>query len=263
LLFAKELTIEMFIDTHAHLYLDEFKKDIDEIITRAVEQDVRKIYLPNIDITSIEGVLELERKFPEHCFAMMGLHPCYVKEDYKEQLAAIELQFENHTFKAVGEIGIDLYWDKSFQSQQEEAFRLQIEWAKQKNLPIVIHSRDSLDLTLSIVEECQDGNLKGIFHCFNGTIEQSLRIKDLNFLVGLRGVITYKNAGLDEMIRQLDRQMIVLETDAPYLSPVPYRGKRNESSYIFTIAEKLAWIRDESLSEIKEYTTNNAQLLFG
>lgn len=252
----------MFIDSHAHLYLDKFKEDIEAYIQRSLDAKVERIYLPNIDSTSIQDIKDLEAKYPDHCFAMMGLHPCYVKENYREELDLVHQEFESRSYKAVGEIGIDLFWDKTFKEEQIIAFKEQIALAKAKNLPIAIHSRDSLDLTIKYVAEAQDGNLSGVFHCFNGDQSQMEKIKDLGFYVGLGGVITFKNSGLEEMIKATPLEMIVLETDAPYLSPEPFRGKTNECSYIQYIADKLAGIKDLPLSEIEEVTTINALKLF-
>lgn len=254
----------MFIDTHAHLYSDQFAEDINAVVQRAKNLNVHKIFLPNIDSSSTSSMLELATKFPETCFPMIGLHPCSVKEhNYKDEMEHIVKMLEETKFYGIGETGIDLYWDKSTFEIQKEAFQFQIDLAKANNLPIIIHSRDSLDHTIKMISDNQDGRLKGIFHCFNGTVEQCKEISDLNFMMGLGGVITYKNAGLDEMVLQMPINKMVLETDAPYLSPVPHRGKRNESSYIPLVAAKVSEIRNESLREIMLKTTNNALDLFG
>ena len=253
----------MFIDTHAHLYLDKFNEDIDQIMINARSSGVSKIYLPNIDSSTTKALLELSNAYPNECIPMMGLHPCSVKENYKEELDHVREMLDSQSFVAVGEIGLDYYWDKSFIEIQKEAYIKQIEWAKELGKPIVIHSRDSLDDTIAIAEKMQDGNLTGIFLCFNGTTEQMLRIKEFGFYIGLGGVITFKNAKLDEMIASTPMEMIVLETDAPYLSPVPYRGKRNESSYIPFIAEKVAEIKNMTIQEVAQQTTQNANKIFG
>jgi len=253
----------MFIDTHAHLYLEQFKQDIDSVIESAVQGNVQKIFLPNIDHSTTNDMLSLCQKHPAICYPMIGLHPCSVQKEYKAELDHIDKQLELNEFYGIGETGIDLYWDKSFKEEQIICFEYQIELAKKWDLPVIIHSRDSLDLTIELISKHQDGKLKGIFHCFNGTIDQCKQICDVNFLMGLGGVITYKNAKLDDMVKFMPIGNMVLETDSPYLSPVPYRGKRNESSYIPIIAGKIAEFRDQNLSEILEHTTINARHLFG
>lgn len=253
----------MFIDTHTHIYLKEFEADVEKVIERCLSADIQNLYLPNIDSTHIESLLRLVNRFPNICIPMMGLHPCSVKENYREELQKLERTLDEHSFAAVGEIGIDLYWDKTTKDIQEIVFREQIEWAKKRNLPIVIHSRDSLDLTISIVEEMQSGLAGGIFHCFNGTVEQGRRICEMpNFHLGIGGVVTFKNAGVDLVVEQLDLERMVLETDAPYLSPVPYRGKRNEPSYLIYVAQKLAEIKSISVEEVGEITSRNARNIF-
>ncbi len=251
----------MFIDTHAHIYSEEFKENLENMLTDSAIAGVSDIYMPNIDSTSINDMMQIAEKH-KNCHAMMGLHPCYVKGNYKDELAIVEKNLSEHTFAGVGEIGIDLYWDKTFASEQEIVFRRQIALAKEYGLPFVIHSRDSLDMTISIVNELQDGNLSGIFHCFNGDAEQAKRIMDVGFLMGIGGVITYKNAGVDIVVANIPMEYLVLETDAPYLSPVPYRGKRNECAYISVIAEKLADVKGITKSEIGAVTTFNANKLF-
>ncbi len=254
----------MLIDTHAHLYAQELADRIDEILSDAITDDIEKIYLPNIDLSSIDDMHALADRYPDHCFPMMGLHPCYVKEDYKDQLAQIYAYHKSErTYWGVGEMGLDYYWDLTFKKEQVDAFEQQIGWGLEFNLPLIIHSRDSLDDTISIVTHHQTGDLQGIFHCFNGTIEQAKKALDSGFYLGLGGVITFKNAKLDDMVSYLPKDRILLETDSPYLSPHPHRGKKNESKYIKIIAEKLAQIRGETLSQVAEYTTQNAQLLFG
>lgn len=252
----------MYIDTHTHIYADKFLDDQNLAIQRAIDAGVEKLLLPNIDIESIDKMHQTEGNFPDHCFAMMGLHPCSVGSDYKATLEVLWNHLQSRSYIGIGEIGIDLYWDKSTLNEQKTAFQIQIEWARDLGIPFVIHSRDSLDMTISIVEEMQDGNLGGIFHCFNGTVDEGKRIADLGFLMGIGGVITYKNAGMDQVLNHLDLNDMVLETDSPYLSPVPYRGKRNESSYIPYIAERLASIVDVELETIAEVTTTNANNLF-
>lgn len=251
----------MFIDTHAHIYTEEFKDDRDIMIQNAFDQGINKIFMPNIDSTSIADMMEVASRH-SHCYPMMGLHPCSVKENYKDELLLVEEYLENHKFYGVGEIGIDLYWDKTFAEEQVSAYKTQIAMAKNAGLPFVIHSRDSLDLTISIVKELQDGNLKGIFHCFNGTLEQAKQIMDLGFYMGIGGVITYKNAGVDKVVAEIPMDYLVLETDAPYLSPVPYRGKRNEPAYIVNIVDKIADVHHLEVTEIANITTRNAKIVF-
>ena len=250
------------IDTHCHLYSEEFADDIDLVIKNAEKESVDKFYLPAIDSGSIDAMLALEKQFPQKCILMMGLHPCYVKENYKEELAIVEGWLNQRKFAAVGEIGLDFYWDKTFVAQQYEAFEMQIEWAIRKDLPIVIHTRDAMQETIDVVKKYSDKGIKGIFHCFGGNYDQAKEVIDAGFLLGIGGVITYKNSGLSEVIKEIPLEHLVLETDAPYLTPVPQRSKRNESSYIKFIAAKLAEIKNVSLEEIAEITTSNAQRIF-
>jgi len=252
----------MIIDTHAHVYLEDFDEDAQLIIERAEEEDVKQILLPNIDMSSVDRLLSLCDKHPSLYKPMIGLHPCYVKEDYQSQLDQLKNYLEREDVVAVGEIGIDLYWDKTFKKEQVEAYRTQIEWSREKKLPFVIHSRESLDLTISIVEEMQDGNLKGVFHCFNGTEEQAKRIMDCGFFMGIGGVVTFKNAGVDKTVAKLPMEYLVVETDAPYLSPVPHRGSRNEPSYVSKVVDKLAEVQKLDRSEVCRITTENAKKLF-
>ena len=250
------------IDTHCHLYSEEFKDDIKEVINRAKAEGVTKFYLPAIDSTCLEAMLELEKQFPNECIAMMGLHPCYVKENYKDELKIVETQLDTRSFAAVGEIGLDFYWDKTFAEQQYEAFELQMQWALDKQLPIVIHTRNAMQETLNTVKPYAAKGLKGIFHCFSGSYESAKQIVDMDFLLGIGGVITYKNAGLPEALAKITVEHLVLETDAPYLTPVPFRGKRNESSYLKYIIEKLADVKNISMGELAEITTANAEKMF-
>ena len=252
----------MLIDTHAHLYLAKFDDDREEMMDRARQNGIEKIYLPNIDHESIDVMLKMEADYPDRCFAMMGLHPCSVKENYKEELKIVEDWLGQRPFCAIGEIGMDLYWDKSFVEQQKEAFRLQINWAKDLGRPIVIHAREATDLIIDIVREEQDGRLGGIFHCFGGSVEQAQSIIDLGFYLGIGGVLTFKKSGLDKTMERLSLEHVVLETDAPYLAPTPFRGKRNESAYIHQIATRLASIKETSLEEVAKLTSDNAQKIF-
>ena len=250
------------IDTHAHMYLSQFDKDLLSAIERMDDQGVDRVYLPNIDVGSINRLDALSEHYPETFFPMMGLHPCSVKEDFMMQLAEIEKKLHNESYVGVGEIGIDLYWDKTFAAEQDKAYRIQIAWAEDLNLPYVVHSRDSLDLTIGISTELQNGGHRGIFHCFNGTLEQAQRIMDIGFLMGIGGVVTFKNAGVDKVVKDIPLSSIVLETDAPYLSPVPFRGKRNEPSYLKYIVQKIAEVKDIDPTEVIEVTTRNALDLF-
>lgn len=250
------------IDTHCHLYASEFENDIDTVIERARQNGVHQFYLPNIDSSSIAGMLNLEKKYPGVCFAMMGLHPCDVKENYKEELALVEEWLAKRKFAAVGEIGLDFYWDKTRIAPQYDAFRCQIEWAKEYDLPIVIHSREAMQECIAVATEHKTDRLRGIFHCFGGTLEEAEKIIALGFYLGIGGVLTYKKSGLKDVLKHIDLKHIVLETDAPYLTPVPFRGKRNESAYLKYIVESLAEVKQVSPEEIAAITTANANLVF-
>ena len=251
------------IDTHCHLYVEEFDGDRPAIIERAENEGVEKFYLPAIDSSSLDRLLKTELQYPGKCLAMMGLHPCSVKENYLQELQLVEEWLAKRPFSAIGEIGLDFYWDKTFTDQQYEAFRRQLMLAKQYGLPAVLHSRDSLNESIGLVKSLQDGGLTGIFHCFGGTLEQAKQITDLGFYVGIGGIITYKNAGLGPVLEQLSLDHMVLETDAPYLSPVPFRGRRNESSYLKYIVQKLADFKQMPVEEVAAITTRNAQKIFG
>lgn len=250
------------IDTHTHLYLSEFKNDIKAVIERAEKENVTCFYLPNIDSEVIADMMALEDMFPGKCFAMMGLHPCSVKENYKEELRIAEEWLAKRKFAAVGEIGLDYYWDISFKEQQIESFEIQINWALKHNLPIVIHSRNSLQDCIDIVRQKQNGRLRGIFHCFSGNADEANQIIKLGFLMGIGGVVTYKNSGLAEVIKDIDLKHLVLETDAPYLTPVPFRGKRNEPSYLKYVVEKIAAVKNISVDAVTKATTDNTKNLF-
>lgn len=254
--------MKYWTDSHAHIYLKEFDNDRSEVLKRCIDNDIQKIYMPNIDHTSIDNMLEVERKYPDQCISMMGLHPCSVKKDFEKELYTVESWLSKRAFAAIGEIGTDLYWDKTFWEQQKEAFTIQVKWAKQFELPIVIHCRDSIDQTIDLVEELKDEKLKGVFHCFTGSEEQAKRITNLGFHLGIGGVSTFKNGGMEKVIPELNLNSILLETDSPYLSPVPYRGKRNEPSYIPIIAERVAALKKITLEELKQATTSNAHNLF-
>lgn len=252
----------MLIDTHAHLYLSEFEKDIDSIISNAQQKKISKIYLPAIDSESHQGLLQLEEKFPDFCLAMMGLHPCYVKENYKDELSTVEKLLKSRDFMAIGECGLDFYWDKTFVSQQYEALEQQIAWALQYQIPIVLHTRNATQETIEVIKRFADKGLRGVFHCFGGSLSEAQQIIEMGFLLGIGGVVTYKNSGLDKVLAEIDLRNIVLETDAPYLSPVPHRGKRNESAYLSVVAEKIALIKNCDVEEVASVTTSNATLLF-
>ena len=253
----------MFIDTHTHLYSDSFQEDRSEMIQRAIDAGVEKMFLPNIDENSIEGMYALERQFPDNCFAMMGLHPTSVTENWEAQLEVIEKQLNERKFIAIGEIGIDLYWDKSTLGIQRAAFIRQIEWAKKWNLPIVIHARESFQEIFEVLDQLNDENLRGVFHCFTGTVNDLEKIRSYGgFKIGVGGVVTFKKSGLDEVLIHATLDEIILETDSPYLAPTPFRGKRNESAYIPIIAEKLSEIFEVSVSEIALKTSQNALNLF-
>ncbi len=250
------------IDTHAHIYAQEFDQDRDQMVERALQTGIKHILLPNIDLNSIDPMLATEARYPEVCRSMMGLHPCYVDANVKHSLDTIYAWFEKHPFIAVGEIGIDLYWDKTFKSEQEQAFQTQLNWAKQLDLPVVIHTRDSIDETLTILRDEQDGNLRGVFHCFGGTVQQAKAINELGFHLGLGGVSTFKNGGMNDVIPELDLDYVILETDCPYLAPVPHRGKRNEPAYMKLVAQRIADLRHMSLADVDRITSTNAKQLF-
>lgn len=253
----------MYIDSHAHLYLPQFEDDIEEVIQRAIDSNVQKIFLPNIDSSTTESMFNLVEKFPNICYPMMGLHPCSVNENYKEELEHIRAVKDQKEIFGVGELGIDLYWDKTYRKQQIEAFEIQIDWAIEWKLPIIIHSREALDLAIEIVESKQDDDLTGVFHCFAGTVEQAKRIREIGFYLGVGGVSTFKNGGMDKTLPQIELDGLILETDSPYLAPAPYRGKRNESSYIPLVAERIALLQNISIEEVMKRTTINSQQLFG
>lgn len=252
----------MFIDTHTHLYSEEFNEDRTAVINTAISNSVTKLYLPNIDSNSIDGMLQLEKEFPDNCFAMMGLHPCSVKENYLDELTIVKKWLDKRKFIAIGEIGIDLYWDKTFITEQEIAFKKQIDWALEYNYSIVIHCRNAFDEIFTILQSYSKLP-KGIFHCFSGDVEQAQKILALkNFKLGIGGVVTFKNSGLDKVVETISIEDIVLETDSPYLAPMPYRGKRNESSYITLIAKKVAELKNISIEEVENITTKNANFIF-
>ena len=251
------------IDTHTHLYASEFDADRTAVVEKAIQNGVTHFFLPNIDIHSIQPMLDLVWNFPNHCFPMMGLHPCSVDQHVEAHLFQIQKWFKKRKFYAVGEIGLDYYWSTEFKAEQIRAFRMQIQWAIQQDLPIVIHSRNSNEDVIAILKEMKHPRLRGIFHCFGGNAAQAAEVVDLGFLLGIGGVLTFKNGGLDKAIEDISIEHLVLETDAPYLAPVPYRGKRNESFYILEVARKLAELKKVGLNQLAEITTQNAQRVFG
>lgn len=252
----------MYIDTHTHLYDEQLMAEEDAMIQRALDAGVHKMYMPNCDSSTIEAMMHLARKFPENCLPMMGLHPTYVKDNYNEELAIVEEWLAKEKFYAVGEIGIDKYWDLTYLPQQIEVFEKQIDLALQYDLPIVIHSREATQDCIDVVQKKQNGRLKGIFHCFGGTLNEAKQIIDLGMYLGIGGVVTFKKSSLPEVLKETGLSNVVLETDAPYLAPVPHRGKRNESSYIPLIAEKLGDVFGLGKEEIGRISTENALKIF-
>jgi TatD DNase family protein len=252
-----------FIDTHAHLYSSPLKENIEGIMKNAMDNGIDTIIMPAIDSSTLEAMLEVEMTYPQNTMAMMGLHPCSVKDNVKEELAIIEAQLQKRKFIAIGEIGLDYYWDKTFMNQQMEAFEIQMQWALDYKLPIAIHTRNAMGETIEAVKPFAKKGLRGIFHCFSGSRESAEQITSMGFHLGLGGVLTYKNAGVAEAVANIPMEWLVLETDAPYLSPVPYRGKTNEPSYMIQVALKLAEIKNLPLHEVAEMTTKNAMKVFG
>ena len=250
-------------DTHIHLYSEDYEKDREELIENAFQQNIERFFLPAIDSETTEAMYELEARYPENVFLMMGLHPTHVQENYEEELKHVEEQFERRRFYAVGEIGIDLHWDKSTLEIQQEAFRRQIKLAKKHKLPIVIHCRKAFDEIFEILEEEKSDDLFGIFHCFTGNLEQAKKALSYNLKLGIGGVVTFKNGKIDKFLNEIPLKEIVLETDGPYLSPTPFRGKRNQPEYLLKVAEKIAEIYQKPLAEIAEITTQNSKDIFG
>lgn len=250
-------------DTHTHLYSEEFDQDRNEMIQRAIDAGVSRFFVPSIDSNYTQKMYDLEAQYPENIYLMMGLHPTYVKENYLEELAHVETELANKKFYAVGEIGIDLFWDKTFLKEQQHAFKHQIQLAKKYNLAINIHCRDAFDEVFEVLDSEKDPGLFGIFHCFTGDFGQAKRAIDLNMKLGIGGVATFKNGKIDQFLNEIDLKHIVLETDSPYLAPVPYRGKRNESSYTRLVAEKLSQIYQMPIEEIARITTENSKSIFG
>ena len=250
------------IDTHTHLYLNQFKDDIDKVIQRSKDKGINKFIFPAIDSTHFDDMHDLKNKYPGSIYLMSGLHPVDVKENFKEELEFVVNSLKSHSYVAIGEIGIDLYWDKSFLNEQQEAFRFQIRLALKHDLPIVIHCRDAFDEIFKILDKENCDKLRGVFHCFTGTLDQANRAIQLGFKLGIGGVVTFKNGGIDKFLNRIDLNHIVVETDSPYLAPVPFRGKRNESSYITYVIDKLSEIYGLPIKEIASVTTKNAEKVF-
>lgn len=251
------------IDTHTHLYVQEFETDIDAVMQRALDAGVNKMYLPAIDSGTHDAMMAIEERFKGRCYSMIGIHPCSVKADYKKELAIVSDLLSQRSFAAIGETGLDFYWDTSFVEEQYLALDQQIKWALQYNLPLVLHTRSAILETIEVIQRYKNTALKGIFHCFGGTLAEARAIIDCNFLLGIGGVVTYKKAGLDLVLPEIGLEHIVLETDAPYLSPVPFRGKRNECSYLPFVAQKIAEIKSIALETVVKQTTQNAAKMFG
>lgn len=251
------------IDTHSHIYLDEFDKDRPDLLEKADKVGIIRVLMPAIDAATHKKMMDMEQRFPSVCVSMMGLHPCSVKENYLAELDTVKAFLDNKKFVAIGETGLDFYWDLTFKEQQYDSFQRQIDWALEYDVPIVIHSRNSTDECINMVSKNQQGRLKGVFHCFTGSVDQAKRVIDNGFYLGIGGVVTFKNAGLDKVMGEIGLEHVVLETDAPYLAPVPFRGKRNEPSYISYVAQKLAEIKGIKIEEVAAITTANAQKLFG
>lgn len=250
------------IETHAHLYVEEFKKDLHDVIRNATENGISHFLMPNLDSDSIDPMLEIAEVYPDSCIPMMGLHPCYVKKDVEKQLYLVEDWLNKRKFCAVGEIGLDFYWDTTFKTHQEEAFKIQIELSIKHNLPIVIHSREATQEVIDILKSINNDKLKGVFHCYSGTLDQAQTLIEMGFYLGIGGVLTFKKAGLDLLVKELGAKKLVLETDSPYLAPVPHRGKRNEPLYLQLVAQKMSEILEIGKSEIAQITSENAKKLF-
>ncbi len=253
----------IFTDTHTHLYSKEFENETTQLIEKAIKNGVSRLFIPNIDLHSIQPMLDLVWLFPENCFPMMGLHPCSVNENVDAQLFQIQKWFKKRKFYAVGEIGLDFYWSTEFKDQQIMAFKKQCLWAIQQDLPINIHARNATPDVIAILQEMKHPKLRGVFHCFSGNASESKQVVEMGFYLGIGGVLTFKNSGLSEAIADIDLKNIVLETDAPYLAPIPYRGKRNESFYVIEVAKKLAELKQVSLKNVADITTENSKIIFG
>lgn len=252
----------ILIDTHTHLYLNAFDNDRDEMVERAIATGVKYMFLPNIDSSSVKGMHALCQRFPENCFPMMGLHPTSVKENYQEEIDKVKRLLDENIYYGIGETGIDLYWDKTFYREQVNAFNIQIDLALEYGLPLVIHARESFDEIFRVLENRDIAGLQGVFHCFTGTVEEANRAIGLGFMLGIGGVLTYKKSGLDQVVSMIGIKDLILETDAPFLPPVPHRGKRNESAYVLHVADKLAEVLNMPVAEVASITTSNACKLF-
>lgn len=251
------------IDSHVHLYDEKFDADRDAMLQRALDAGIERLYMPNCNSETVEGMLAIEKQYPGVCFAMMGVHPCYINANYKEELDRVEYWLQQRDFVAIGEIGLDYYWDKTYVQEQKEAFTRQMEWALAKQRPVVIHMRESTRDTLDLVKPFSQRGLKGVFHCFSGSLETAREIIEMGFYLGLGGVLTYPKAGIQQVIQEIDIQHLILETDAPYLSPVPHRGRRNEPAFLPHVATMLADLKKISLEELRAKTNNNCVSLFG
>lgn len=250
------------IDTHTHLYVEEFKDDITEVMDRAIKENVQRFYLPAIDSQETAAMYALEKKYPENIFLMAGLHPCSVKENYQEELEKISSQLSQRKFAAIGESGLDFYWDTSYTKQQLESLHQHALWALEYEIPLVLHTRNAMQETIDVIATYREQNLRGVFHCFSGNLENAKEIIDLGFLLGIGGVVTFKNSGLDKVVKEIPLEYMVLETDSPYLAPMPFRGKRNESSYLKYIAGKISEVKKCTVEEVAISTTRNAEKLF-
>lgn len=251
------------IDTHAHIYVKQFAEDSDEMIQKAKEQGVEAIFMPNIDFNTIAPMLALANKYPNYCYPMLGLHPCDVKENYKQVLSEMKPLFEQDKYYGVGETGLDYHWDLTFKKEQKEALKIQTEWANEMELPLILHTRKSFEDTFEVVSKNKSDNLTGIFHCFGGSVEDAQKVFNIGFYIGIGGVLTFKKSGLDKVIEQLPLDKVVIETDSPYLAPTPFRGKRNEPAYTNLVVEKMTEVKGMSKEEVIEITSNNARELFG
>lgn len=251
------------IDSHVHLYDEKFDSDRDAMIQRALDAGVQRMYMPNCNSETIEGMLAIEKQFPGICLSMMGVHPCYIHANYKQELSIVEAWLQQRDFVAIGEIGLDYYWDKTFIQEQKEAFTVQMEWALARSRPVVIHMRESTRDTLDLVRPFSELGLRGVFHCFSGSLETAKEIIAMGFYLGIGGVLTYPKAGIQQVIQEIDVEHLILETDAPYLSPVPHRGRRNESAFLPHVATLLADLKQMSLEELRLKTNNNCVELFG
>jgi TatD DNase family protein len=250
------------IDSHAHIYAGEFSADRDAMLEKCFDNGIGKIFMPNIDRTSVPGMLALEEKYPDQCYATMGLHPCYVNAEYETELAAVESWLQKRPFAAVGEIGLDYYWSVEFKTQQEEAFRIQVGWAKKYRLPIIIHCRNSFAETVNLLREIGTDGLTGVFHCFTGNLADARQVIEFGFLLGIGGIATFKNGGLDQVLPHIGMEHLLLETDSPYLAPVPHRGKRNQPAYLPLIAQRVADLKQTSIAEVDRITSENTLRLF-